>query len=96
VYECTTQRSSTTRRLWTLTVLMIGMKASVSSNKDLIGCSGWPGMRKRDILQRGRLRLNEKLPLDNSMTSDKTQAAYLLIISLRNRRQCKLSICLEE
>jgi len=79
-----------------LIILMIGLKASVISNKDLIGHSGWPSMRTRDILQRGRLRLSEKLPLDNSMTSDKTQASYLLIISLQSRRQRKLSICLEE
>jgi hypothetical protein len=79
-----------------LIILMIGLKASVISNKDLIGRSGWSGMRTRDILQRGQLRLNDKLPLDNSMTSDKTQVAYLLIISLRSRRQRKLSICLEE
>jgi hypothetical protein len=79
-----------------LIILMIGLKASLISNKDLIRRSGWLGMRTRDILQRGRLRLNEKLPLDNSTTSDKTQATYLLIIILRSRRQCKLSICLEE
>jgi hypothetical protein len=79
-----------------LIILMIRLKASVISKKDLIGRSGWPGMWTRDILQRGRLRLGEKLPLDNSMTSDKTQATYLLIISLRSRRQHKLSICLEE
>jgi hypothetical protein len=79
-----------------LIILMIGLKASVISNKDLIGCSGWPGMQTRDIFQRGRLRLSDKLPLDNSMTSDKTQATYMLIISLRSKRQCKLSICLEE
>jgi hypothetical protein len=76
--------------------LMIGLKASVISNKDLIGRSGWPSMWTRDILQSGRLRLSNKLPLDNSTTSDKTQATYLLIISLRSRRQRKLSICLEE
>ena len=69
-----------------LIVLMIRLKASVISNKKLIGRSGWSGMQTRDILQRGRLRLSDKLPLDNSMTSDKTQAAYLLIISLRSRR----------
>jgi hypothetical protein len=79
-----------------LVSLMIGLKASVISNKDLIGRSGWPGMWTRDILQSGRLRLSNKLPLDKSTTSDKTQAAYLLIISLRSRRQRKLSICLEE
>jgi hypothetical protein len=79
-----------------LIILMIGLKASVISNKELIGRLGWPGMRTRDILQRVRLRLSDKIPLDNSMTSDKTQVAYLLIISLRSRRQCKLSICLEE
>jgi hypothetical protein len=32
------------------------------------------GMWTRDILQRGQLRLSDKLPLDNSMTSDETQA----------------------
>jgi hypothetical protein len=36
-----------------LIILMIGLKASVISNKDLIGCSGWPGMWTRDILQSG-------------------------------------------
>jgi hypothetical protein len=36
-----------------LIILMIGQKASVISNKDLIGCSGWSGMRTTDILQRG-------------------------------------------
>jgi hypothetical protein len=68
----------------------------VISNKDLIGHSGWLGMYTRDIVERGRLRLSDKLPLDNSTTSDETQAAYMLIISLRSRRQRKLSICLEE
>jgi hypothetical protein len=79
-----------------LIILMIRLKALVISNKDLIGRSGWLGMQTRDILQRGRLRLSDKIPLYNSMTSDKTQATYLLIISLRSRRQRKLSICLEE
>jgi hypothetical protein len=65
-----------------LIILMIRLKASVISNKDLIGRLGWSGMRTRDILQRGRLKLSGKLPLDNSMTSDQTQATYLLIISL--------------
>ena len=55
-----------------LIILMIGLKASLISNKDLIGCLGWPGMRTRDILQSGRLRLSNKLPLDNSTTSDRT------------------------
>jgi hypothetical protein len=36
-----------------LIILMIGLKASVISNKDLIGRSGWPGMQTRDILQSG-------------------------------------------
>jgi hypothetical protein len=36
-----------------LIILMIRLKASMISNKDLIGCSGWSGMRTRDILQRG-------------------------------------------
>jgi hypothetical protein len=79
-----------------LIILMIGLKSSMISNKDLIGRSGWPGMRTRDILQRGRLRLSEKIPLDNSTTSDKTQETHMLIISLQSRRQHKLSICLEE
>jgi hypothetical protein len=65
-----------------LIILMIGLKASIISNKDLIGHSGWPGMRTRDILKRGRLRLSDKLPLDNSTTSDETQGAYMLIINL--------------
>jgi hypothetical protein len=56
-----------------LIILMIGLKALVISNKDLIGCLGWPGMRTRDIFQRGRLRLSDKLPLDNSTTSDETR-----------------------
>jgi hypothetical protein len=70
-----------------LIILMIGLKASVISNKDLIGRSGWPGTQTRDILQRGQLRLSDKIPLDNSTTSDETQATYMLIISLRSRRQ---------
>jgi hypothetical protein len=77
-------------------ILMIGLKALVISNEDLIGRLGWLGMWTRDILQRGRLKLSEKLPLDNSTTSDETQATYMLIINLRSRRQRKLSICLEE
>jgi hypothetical protein len=79
-----------------LIILMIRLKASAILNKDLIGCSRWPGMQTRDILQRGRLRLSDKLPLDNITTSDKTQETYMLIISLRSRKQRKLSICLEE
>ena len=58
-----------------LIILMMRLKASVISNKDLIGCLGWLGMRTRDILQRGRLRLSDKIPLDNSTTSDETQAS---------------------
>jgi hypothetical protein len=78
-----------------LIILMIRLKASVILNKDLIGCLGWWGMQTRDILQRGQIRLSDKLPLDNSMKNDETPAACMLIISLRCRRQCKLSICLE-
>jgi hypothetical protein len=59
-----------------LIILMIKLKASVISNKDLIRCSGWLGMRTRDILQRGRLRLGDRPPLDNSMTNDETQATW--------------------
>jgi hypothetical protein len=65
-----------------LIILMIRLKASMISNKDLIGCLGWSGMWTRDILQRGQLRLSDKLPLDNSMTNDETQATCMLIISL--------------
>ena len=36
-----------------LIILMIGLKASMISNKDLNGHSGWPGMWTRDILQSG-------------------------------------------
>jgi hypothetical protein len=46
-----------------LIILMIGLKASVISNKDLIGHSGWSGMRTRDILQSGRLRLSNQTSL---------------------------------
>jgi hypothetical protein len=46
-----------------LIIFMIGLKASVISNKDLIGHSGWPAMWTRDILHRGRLRLNDKTSL---------------------------------
>jgi hypothetical protein len=53
-----------------LIILMIRLKASVISNKDLIGRLGWSGMRTRDILQRIRLKLSGKIPLDNSMTSE--------------------------
>jgi hypothetical protein len=67
-----------------LIILMIRLKASVISNKDLIGRLGWSGMWTRDILQRGRLRLSDKIPFDNSTTSDKTQATYMLIISLQS------------
>ena len=55
-----------------LIILKVGLKASVISNKDLIGRSGWSGMWTRDILQSGRLRLSKNLPLYNSTTSDKT------------------------
>ena len=79
-----------------LIILMIGLKASVISNKDLIGRSGWSGMRTRDILQRGQLRLIDKPPLDNSTISDETRAACMLIISLQSRWQCRISICFEE
>jgi hypothetical protein len=43
-----------------LIILMIGLKALVISNKDLVGRSGWLGMRTRDILQSGQLRLSNK------------------------------------
>jgi hypothetical protein len=55
---------------------MIRLKASLISNKDLIGRSGWPGKRARDKLQRGQLRLGDKLPLDNNTINDETQAAW--------------------
>ena len=46
-----------------LIILMIGLKASVISNKDLIGHSGWPGMQTRDILQSDQLRISNKTSL---------------------------------
>ena len=46
-----------------LIILMIELKASVISNEDLIGCSGWLGMWTRDILQSGRLRLSNQTSL---------------------------------
>jgi hypothetical protein len=52
-------------------------------------------MRTRDILQRGRLKLGDKLPLDNRTINDETQLACMLIIKLQSRRRRKLSICLE-
>jgi hypothetical protein len=59
-----------------LIILMIRLKASVISNKDLIGCSGWSGMRTRDILQRGQLRLGDKLPLNNDTKNNETQETW--------------------
>jgi hypothetical protein len=46
-----------------LIILMIGLKASVISNKELIGRSGWLGMWTRDILQSGQLRLSNQTSL---------------------------------
>jgi hypothetical protein len=56
--------------------LIIILKASLISNKDLFGHSGWSGMRARDKMQRGQLRLGEKLPFDNSTTNHETQSAW--------------------
>jgi hypothetical protein len=42
--------------------LMIRLKPSLISNKDLIGHLGWLGMRERDKLQRGRLGLGRNFP----------------------------------
>ena len=55
---------------------MIRLEASLISNKDLIGLLGWSDMRARDKLQRGRLRLGDKLPLENNMTNDETQETW--------------------
>jgi hypothetical protein len=41
---------------------MIRLKASLISKKDWIGFSGWSGMRARDKLQRGQLRLGKNFP----------------------------------
>jgi hypothetical protein len=41
---------------------MIRLKASLISSKDLIRISGWPGMRERDKLQRGWLKLGKNFP----------------------------------
>jgi hypothetical protein len=51
---------------------MIRLKASLISNKDLIGHSGWSGMKAREKLQRGQLRPGDELPLDNSTKIDET------------------------
>jgi hypothetical protein len=41
------------------TILVIRQRTSVILNKDLIGLSRWLGMRERDKLQRGRLKLGK-------------------------------------
>jgi hypothetical protein len=41
---------------------MIILKVSLILKKDLIGLSGWLGMRVRDKLQRGRLKLGKNFP----------------------------------
>jgi hypothetical protein len=65
---------------------MIRMKASLISNKDLIGRSGSPGMRERDKLQRGRLRLGKNFPwtIARQMVRLRQQG---INISLRGRRK---------
>jgi hypothetical protein len=74
---------------------MIKLKASLISNKDLIGLSGWPGMRERDKLQRGRLRLGKNFPWTIARQMMRLRQ-HGIDISSRCRRQQKLSICLEE
>jgi hypothetical protein len=41
---------------------MIRLEVSLTLNKDLIGLSGWLGMRVRDKLQMGQLRFGKKFP----------------------------------
>jgi hypothetical protein len=41
---------------------MIRLEASLISKKDLIGLLGWLGMKARDKLQRGQLRLGKNFP----------------------------------
>jgi hypothetical protein len=74
---------------------MIRLKASLILNKDLIGRLGWSGMRVRDKIQRGRLRLGKKFPWTIARQMMRLRQ-HGLNISLRGRRQHKLSICLEE
>jgi hypothetical protein len=40
-------------------ISVIRQRTSLISNKDLIGLLGWSGMRERDKLQKGRLRLGK-------------------------------------
>jgi hypothetical protein len=75
--------------------LMIRLKASWILNKDLIGHSRWPSMRERDKLQRGRIRLGKNLPWIIARQMMRLRQ-HGINISLRGRRQHKLSICLEE
>jgi hypothetical protein len=53
---------------------MIRLKDSLISNKDLIGRSRWPGMRERDKMQRGRIRLGKNFPWTIARQNDETQA----------------------
>jgi hypothetical protein len=74
---------------------MIRLEASLTSNKDLIRLSGWPGMKVRDKLQMGRLRLGKNFPWTIAQQMMRLRQ-HGIDISSRCRRQCKLSICLEE
>ena len=40
-------------------ILMIRNKTSLILSKDLIDLSGWPGMTKRDKLQKGQLKFSK-------------------------------------
>jgi hypothetical protein len=40
-------------------ILMIRHRTSLILSKDLIGLLGWPGMRTRDKLQKGRLKFSK-------------------------------------
>jgi hypothetical protein len=40
-------------------ISLIKKRTSLISRKDLIGLPGWPGMRSRDKLQKGQLRLGK-------------------------------------
>jgi hypothetical protein len=74
---------------------MIRLRASWISNKDLIGLLGWSGMRERDKLQRGRLKLGKNFPWTIARQMMRLRQ-HDVDISSRCRRQHKLSICLEE
>jgi hypothetical protein len=74
---------------------MIRLRASWISNKDLIGPSGWTGMRAREKQQMGQLKLGKKFPWTIAQQNMRLRQ-HGINISSQGKKQCKLSICLEE